>query len=89
MAIIKKNALKIRQEFGAILDEIEGGGDPVLIERRSKPIAVLVPYDVFKERFVEFQSNAERSAIIDRFKAALKASDQDTLGAIRELRYGK
>ena len=89
MAIKTRNALKIRQEFGTVLDELEGGGGPVIIERRSKPIAVLVPYDVFKERFLEHQSSEDRAAILDRFRNALMKSKVSSLDAIRDLRYGK
>ena len=84
-----KNALKVRQELGAILDDMEASGAPIIIERRSKAIAALIPYEVFKERFIEQQSGAERARILERFRAALKPSDVSTLKALRELRYGK
>lgn len=89
MAIKVKNALKIRQEFGAVLDELEDGGNPVVIERRSKPIAVLVPYDVFKERFLEHQSSEDRAATLSRFRAALKKAKVRSIDEIRDLRYDK
>lgn len=85
----RKGALQLRQEFGLILSQMEQGADPLIIERNSSPVAVLLPYSLFMKRFVEHQSQGERNELLERFKSAQKKSKKSSLEILRELRYGE
>ena len=86
---LTKSALQFRQEFGAVLDQMERGGAPIIIERNSEAIAVLVSYETFQKRFIEHQTTAARAQLLERFKSARRPSAVATLDLIRELRYGR
>ena len=45
------NALAVRQSLGSILSDLEAGGEPVLVTRDRKPVAALVPIEIFRQRF--------------------------------------
>jgi prevent-host-death family protein len=38
-----------KSHFGSLLGWTEETGDPVIIEKRGKPVAVIVPYKAFEE----------------------------------------
>lgn len=42
-------ALTFRQKFGEIIDKVVSTGDPIIIERQNKPLAVLYPYEEKRE----------------------------------------
>jgi|GEM_PF-2404410 len=84
----KKTALQFRQQFGSILDQLNDDGEPVLIERRSMPVAVVVPYKMFKLKLLELESAAERQVILSEFINAAKPSAIPTIKLLNELRYG-
>lgn len=54
------NALKVRRAFGAILDQLERSGEPILVEKGREPRAVLVPLRLFRERFIDKTIHEER-----------------------------
>ena len=60
MAVKRVNALKVRRGFGAILDQLERSGEPILVEKGREPRAVLVPLRLFRERFVDKTIHEER-----------------------------
>ena len=64
----KTNALKLRQELGVLLADLQRGGEPVLIERRSKPAAVLISIEDYQKRFVDREADTKRQEIVDRIK---------------------
>lgn len=84
-----KKALDFRQQFGSILDDMGKGSEPVIIEKNSKPVAVLISYDLFRQRFIDFQNEKERQDLLSRFKHSLKTSEYSSTDIVRELRYGK
>ena len=83
----KKTELQFRQQFDAVLDGLDDG-EPVLIERSTKPVAVVVPYEMFQRNFVKLRSSAERRVILDEFIQAAKPTATPTIDLIKELRYG-
>jgi prevent-host-death family protein len=48
-SIKKINAMKARQTFGELMNEVFYKGDRFVIERDGKPMAALVPLSVFEE----------------------------------------
>ena len=47
------NALELRQSLGKVLDQLERGGEPILVCRRRTPAAALVSLEDYRERFVD------------------------------------
>ena len=54
------NALKARIRFGTILDEVSRRKEHFLIERLSKPMAVMIPVEEYEEKKKKETSRAER-----------------------------
>jgi prevent-host-death family protein len=84
----KLGSLMLRQQFGAVLDKMRDGADPIIIEKNSTPIAVLMPYELFKQRFIELQSEEDKHQLLNKFLSAKKTYQKDTTSLIRDLRYG-
>ena len=43
-------ALTVRKKFGAILDEVARGKEPITITRANQPLVVMEPYAVYEAR---------------------------------------
>jgi prevent-host-death family protein len=54
------NALKLRQQLGSVLKELQASGRPVLIERNSRPAAVLISLEDYQKRFVDREADDKR-----------------------------
>ena len=82
------NALEVRNRLGAILDELERTGEPVIVNKGRRPRAVLISVEDFKKRFVDRQTEERRRALLDRVKAARAAGvgGADSLAILRGLR---
>ena len=61
---------------------------PILIEKAHKAVAVLIPIDLFKQRFVDFQELETREKLLEEFRISGAKSDRDSLKELRDLRYG-
>ena len=44
------SALTVRKKFGAILDDVAKGKEPVLITRANRPLVVMEPYTAYEAR---------------------------------------
>lgn len=82
------NALKIRQSFGAVLKQLEKKGEPILIEKGRKPVAVLISIGTFKERFIDYREQEKRDYILKTARKSATKATRDSLELIREIRYG-
>ncbi len=82
------NALMVRQHFGQILKNLEDSGEPILIEKGRKPVAVLVSMEFFHKRFFDFRDLEAKQKLLDEFKLGGVKAKSDTLTELRELRYG-
>jgi prevent-host-death family protein len=60
------NALKLRQQLGSVLRSMEKSGQPVLIERNSKPAAVLISLDDYQKRFVDREADEKRKQMVEK-----------------------
>ena len=85
------NALKIRQSLGQILDELDRGGEPILVEKARQPRAVLVPLKLFRERFVDKTVYEERRALERWFEESYRSKlatreGPDAVALVRQLR---
>ncbi len=83
------NALAIRKSLGHILQEIEKEHTPVLVTRDRKPVAVLVPISMFRQRFIDFMAeDTLKNAIDDLHSLQSVVSGSDSLVDLRKLREG-
>ena len=82
------NALEIRNHLGALLDELEKTGEPVIVSKGRRPRAVLISVEDFQRRFVDRQTEERRKALRDRVLAARaeRVGDVDSLSVLRALR---
>jgi prevent-host-death family protein len=82
------NALEIRNHLGALLDDLEKTGEPVIVSKGRKPRAVLISVRDFQRRFVDRQTEERRKELIDRVLAARaeRSGDVDSLTVLRALR---
>lgn len=84
------NAITIRKSLGRILKSMERNADPVLVTRDRKPVAALIPYDLFKARFVDAMAQDELRHLKDRLKRVQSPSTgEDSLALLRRLRDGE
>lgn len=90
-------AVKARQQFGTLLNEVDLKGTQVVIERDGKPMAVMISYRQYDAWFKEREKSFER---LDRVadtvgkKLAAKGKTQDDLlelvnEAVASVRKGK
>ena len=84
----KTNALKLRQSLGAVLDELNKSGMPILVEKGSKPAAVLISVSDYEKRFVDQEADVKRIEIIERIKAepVKLPKGEESIHWIRQLR---
>jgi prevent-host-death family protein len=82
------NALEIRNRLGALLDDLERTGEPVIVSKGRRPRAVLISVEDFQRRFVDRQTEDQRRALLERVKAARAAGvgDVNSLTVLRGLR---
>jgi prevent-host-death family protein len=82
------NALEIRNHLGALLDDLERTGEPVIVSKGRKPRAVLISVEDFQRRFLDRQTEERRTALMDRVQAARaeRVGDADSLSVLRTLR---
>lgn len=55
-------AFTARRQFGQLLDQVMAQGDQFVVERNGKPVAALVPIDVYE------QWKASREAFFDNVR---------------------
>lgn len=86
--VITINALKIRNQFGEVLELLEKEKQPILIEKRKKVKAVLISYDDFLNRFIDKQAEEKKKQFLDRIKLHCEPSllSEDPLNTLRRLR---
>lgn len=84
----KITALKLRHTLGGVLKRLATKKEPLIIEKNKDPVAVLIPYETFKNRFVDFQEKVKINEIINKFKSNLAKSKNDSISLLRDLRYG-
>mgnify|MGYP001584691461 CR=1 FL=1 len=84
----KTNALQLRQSLGAILKKLQSEKQPILIERNSKPAAVLITLEDYQKRFVDQEADEKRKNLVKRIKELRVSLPENTnsIDFIRDLR---
>ena len=82
------NALEIRNHLGAVLEELESEGEPILISKGRKVRAVLISIDDFEKRFVDKQAEEQRREFLQQMEnlRSPNISGKPTLQILREMR---
>jgi prevent-host-death family protein len=86
----KANALQLRQNMGRIVQRLKDKGEPILIEKDRKPVAVLISLEDYQRRFVDIDADIKRRELIAEIKQAKIKLPKGTssLDLIRSLREG-
>ena len=87
----KANALQLRQNMGRIIARLQKDGQPILLEKDRKPVAVLITIEDYQKRFVDFDADIRRKELVQEIRnSKLKTIDNQrtSLQILRELRYG-
>jgi prevent-host-death family protein len=84
------NALELRQSLGKVVASLQRNGEPVILEKRRRPVAVLISLRDFQERFVEKAAAEARGQILEEMDRLAIPSADPTPGVelLRELRGG-
>ncbi len=84
----KVNALKVRNQFGEVLDMLENDGEPILIEKKKVVRAVLISYEDFQTRFIDKQAEEEKRRFFNQVRshAAPSLTDAPPLSTLRRSR---
>ncbi len=82
------NALKLRNNLGEILDELNKTGEPLLISKGRKVKAVLITPEQFDKRFFDYQAEEKKQQMLEKMLAlrADRIGNKDSVTALRELR---
>jgi prevent-host-death family protein len=82
------NALDVRNKLGAILDELEKTGEPVVVSKGRRPRAVLITVGDYQKRFIDRQTEERRQELLAKVRAARASTvgGADSLTVLRELR---
>jgi prevent-host-death family protein len=82
------NALEIRNRLGAVLDDLDKTGEPIILSKGRRPRAVLISMEDFNRRFVDRQAEDRQKQLRERVMAARAPGvpGPDSLTVLRELR---
>ena len=81
------NALKIRNEFGRVLESLKESGEPIIIEKNRTPVAVLISLEDFQNRFIDYRETEKKKEVISLFRKNLVKSKKNSLKELRKVRY--
>jgi PHD/YefM family antitoxin component YafN of YafNO toxin-antitoxin module len=82
------NALKLRNNLGEILDQLNKTGEPLLISKGRKARAVLITPEQFEKRFLDYHAEEKKKEMLEKILAlrADRIGDKDSVAILRELR---
>jgi len=82
------NALTLRNNLGAILDQLDRTGEPVMISKGRKTKAVMITPKQFEQRFLVYQAEEKRRELLAKIRASRSAriGRKSSVDVLRELR---
>jgi PHD/YefM family antitoxin component YafN of YafNO toxin-antitoxin module len=86
------NALKIRNNLGKILDQLNETGEPILVSKDRKLRAVLVTPEDFEKRFLDYRIKEDKERLLNSMLALRKKKKEpvESIEILRQLRgYSK
>lgn len=87
-AVEKLSALQLRQSLGKAIERLERTGEPILLEKGRRPVAVLISLQDFRERFAEKEAMEARDRVLEELRGLRRPSVDRTpaVEILRELR---
>jgi prevent-host-death family protein len=82
------NALKLRNNLGEILDQLNTTGEPVVINKGRKAKAVLITPEQFEKRFLDYHAEEKKKEMLEKILALRgdRIGNKDSVAILRELR---
>ena len=82
------NALKLRNNLGAVLDQLTETGEPILVSKDRKIRAVLITPEQYEKRFLDWQAKKEQTKFLKLIKQlkGKKIGDMDSVTVLRQIR---
>lgn len=86
--MLKTNALKLRQNLGSILKQLQKTGRPILLEKNRKPMGVIISIEDYQKRFADVESDEARRELVQSIREAQLSlpANRTAEQLIRELR---
>lgn len=84
-------ARDLRQKFAEILGRVGFGGDIAVVERSGKPMAAIIPIEMYQQLVAEREARFQIMEKIQNAQEArsLEEIEQDVNAAIKRVRGGK
>lgn len=84
----KTNALQLRQSLGKVINRLLKTGEPILLEKDRKPVAVIISLEEYQKRFVDYEADKKREEMVERIRKAQIPLPEGTtsLDLIRNIR---
>ena len=79
------NALKVRNNFGEVLEMLTKTGEPILVSKARQVRAVLITPDQFQKRFLDYQVEEHKKQLIETING-LKVDSLETKSSVEVLR---
>ena len=86
------NALKLRNNLGAVLDQLTETGEPILVSKGRQVRAVLITPEQYEKRFIDWQVEKEKVKFLENIKRLKqkRVGKMDSIAVLRQVRgYGK
>ncbi len=86
------SALKIRNNLGKILDQLNETGEPILVSKDRKLRAVLVTPEDFEKRFLDYRIKEDKERLLNSMLALRKKKKEpvESIEILRQFRgYSK
>lgn len=82
------NALKLRNNLGAVLDQLTETGEPILVSKGKQVRAVLITPEQYEKRFVDWQAEKDKVKFLDNIKRLRqeRIGKTDSITALRQNR---
>ena len=82
------NAVQLRQSLGKVVARLQKDGEPILLQKGHRPVAVLISIEDFQERFHEKAAADQRDQVVERLRALRRSGADPTSGLaiLREIR---
>ena len=82
------NALKLRNNLGAVLDQLTETGEPILVSKDRKVRAVLITPEQYEKRFLDWQAKKEQTKFLKGLAQLKgeKVGDMDSTTMLRQIR---
>jgi prevent-host-death family protein len=76
--MVRVTALELRQSLGKVVARLKKTGEPILLEKGRKPVAVLITVEQFEERFVEKAATEARTRLMAEIDVLARRSKDPT-----------